>query len=73
MTLTDGPGSPPRLMAGLSTLKHTYEVSDEALYERWIENPYCQFFCWEEFFQHELVFERSSLNRADLHRSPHPT
>jgi transposase, IS5 family len=63
---TDGPGSPPlptRLMAGLSILKHTYDVSDEVLCERWIENPYYQFFCGEEFFQHELVFDRSSLTR----------
>jgi hypothetical protein len=27
------------------------------------ENPYCQFFCGEEFFQHRLVFDRSSLTR----------
>jgi transposase, IS5 family len=62
----DGPGSPPlptRLMAGLAILKHTYDLSDEALCERWIENPYYQFFCGEEFFQHELVFDRSSLTR----------
>jgi IS5 family transposase len=63
---TDGPGSPPlptRLMAGLSILKHTYNLSDEVLCERWIENPYYQFFCGEEFFQHALVFDRSSLTR----------
>src|SRR6195256_5100860 len=63
---TDGPGSPPlptRLMAGLSILKHTYDLSDEVLCERWIENPYYQFFCGEEFFQHALVFDRSSLTR----------
>jgi transposase, IS5 family len=59
---SDGPGSPPlptRLMAGLAILKHTYNLSDEVLCERWIENPYYQFFCGEEFFQHELVFDRS--------------
>ena len=53
----DGPGSPPlptRLMAGLSILKHTYDLSDEVLCERWVENPYYQFFCGEEFFK--LVF-----------------
>lgn len=31
------------------------------LCERWVENPYYQFFCGEEFFQHELVLDRSSL------------
>src|ERR1700729_1431499 len=63
---TDDPGRPPlptRLMAGLAILKHTYDLSDEALCERWVENPYYQFFCGEEFFQHRPVFDRSSLTR----------
>jgi hypothetical protein len=58
---TDDPGRPPlptRLMAGLAILKHTYDLSDEVLCERWVENPYYQFFCGEEFFQHRLVFDR---------------
>jgi IS5 family transposase len=63
---TDGPGQPPlptRLMAGLTVLKYTHDLSDEVLCERWVENPYYQFFCGEEFFQHELVLDRSSLTR----------
>jgi IS5 family transposase len=63
---SDKPGHPPlptRLMAGLAILKHTYDLSDEVLCERWVENPYYQFFCGEEFFQHVLVFDRSSLTR----------
>ena len=63
---TDVPGRPPlptRLMAGLSILKHMHDLSDEVLCERWIENPYYQLFCGEEFFQHRLVFDRSSLTR----------
>jgi len=62
----DGPGQPPlatRLMAGLAILKHLHDLSDEVLCERWIENPYFQLFCGEEFFQHRLPFERSSLTR----------
>jgi len=62
----DKPGRPPlptRLMAGLAILKHTHDLSDEVLCERWLENPYYQFFCGEEFFQHRLVFDRSSLTR----------
>jgi transposase, IS5 family len=62
----DGPGQPPlptRLMAGLMILKYTHNLSDEALCERWVENPYYQFLCGEEFFQHELVLDRSSLTR----------
>ena len=62
----DGSGRPPlptRLMAGLAILKHTYDLSDEVLCERWVENPYYQYFCGEEYFQHRLVFDRSSLTR----------
>ena len=45
---TDEPGRPPlptRLMAGLSILKHSYNLSDEVLCESWVENPYFQHFC----------------------------
>jgi Transposase domain (DUF772) len=63
---TDKPGQPPlptRLMALLAILKHTYDLSDEVLCERWVESPYFRCFCGEEFFQHALVFDRSSLTR----------
>ena len=63
---SDKAGHPPlptRLMAGLAILKHMHDLSDEALCERWIENPYFQLFCGEEFFQHQPPFDRSSLTR----------
>ena len=63
---SDGPGMPPlptRLMAGLAILKHTFNLSDEALCERWIENPYFQYLTGEAFFCHELPFDRSSMTR----------
>jgi IS5 family transposase len=63
---TDEPGRPPlptRLMAGLAILKHMHDLSDEVLCERWVENPYDQLFCGEEFFCHKLPFDRSSLTR----------
>jgi transposase, IS5 family len=63
---SDVPGQPPlpvRLMAGLAILKHTYNLSDEALAARWVENPYFQYFCGEEFFQHKAPFDRSSMTR----------
>jgi transposase, IS5 family len=63
---SDGPGMPPlptRLMAGLAILKHTFNLSDEELCARWIENPYFQYLCGEEFFCHVLPFDRSSLTR----------
>jgi len=61
-----GPGQPPlpsRLVAGLLILKHMHDLSDEVLCARWIENPYYQYFCGEESFQHALAFDRSSLTR----------
>ena len=63
---TDKVGRPPlatRLMAGLSILKAMHDLSDEALCDRWVENPYFQFFCGEEFFRHKLPFDRSSITR----------
>jgi IS5 family transposase len=63
---SDGPGMPPlptRLMAGLAILKHTFNLSDEQLCARWVENPYFQYLCGEEFFRHELPFDRSSITR----------
>jgi transposase, IS5 family len=63
---SDKPGQPPlptRLMAGLSILKHTHNLSDEEFCARWVENPYFQLFCGEEFFRHRLPFDRSSLTR----------
>jgi IS5 family transposase len=63
---SEGPGMPPlptRLMAGLAILKHTFDLSDEELCARWVENPYFQYFCGEEFFCHTLPFDRSSMTR----------
>jgi IS5 family transposase len=60
---SDKAGHPPlptRLMAGLSIL---HDLSDQDLCARWVENPYYQLFCGEEFFQHQLTFDRSSLTR----------
>lgn len=63
---SEGVGQPPlptRLMAGLAILKHTYNLSDEVICEKWIENPYYQYFCGEEFFRHRLPLDRSSITR----------
>jgi IS5 family transposase len=61
-----GPGQPPlptRLVAGLFILKHMENLSDEVLCQRWVENPYYQYFCGELSFCHEAPFDRSSLTR----------
>ena len=57
------PALPTRLMAGVAILKSMYNLSDEGLCERWLDSPYFQAFCGEEFFQHRLPFDRSSMTR----------
>lgn len=54
-------GKPIRLMAGLLLLQHTYNLSDEEVVKRWSENPYWQFFCGFEYFQHTFPIEPTSL------------
>jgi transposase, IS5 family len=56
------PGEPIRLMAGLLLLKDLKGISDEEVCESWRENPYFQYFCGEEFFQHRLPVEPPSLS-----------
>ena len=48
-------------MVGLHILKHIYHLSDEMVCEQYIVNPYYQYLCGEEFFQHDLKMERSSM------------
>ena len=43
--------------------KHMHNLSDEMLCDRWVENPYFQYFCGEVVFRHEAPFDRSSLTR----------
>ena len=57
------PGIPIRLLVGLSYLSNAFGLSDQAVVERWVENPYWQFFCGETFFQHQLPIDPSSLSR----------
>ena len=55
------PAIPSRLMVGLHLLKSLYNLSDEAVCARWVENPYYQYFCGETYFQHRFPIERSSM------------
>lgn len=57
------PGTPIRLMVGLTYLGHAFGLSDEEVVRRWVENPYWQFFCGEEYFRHDLPIDPSSLSR----------
>lgn len=59
---TEGrPATPSRLMVGLHILKHMYNLSDEGVCDRWVYDPYFQYFCGEEYFQHDFPIERSSM------------
>src|SRR5881398_2794826 len=49
-------------MIGLLLLKHIYGLSDEGVCERWVHDPYFQYFTGEEFFQHAFPHERSDLS-----------
>ncbi len=63
---SEGAGQPPlptRLMVGLHYLKYTFDESDETVVERWVENPYWQYFCGYDFLQHELPCDPTSLTR----------
>jgi IS5 family transposase len=55
------PGLPTRLMVGLYYLKYTFNHSDEELVRRWLENPYWQYFCGEEYFQSDFPCDDTSL------------
>jgi IS5 family transposase len=55
------PGLPIRLLVGLHYLKHAYNVSDESVVEQFLENPYWQYFCGFEYFQHEFPLDPTTL------------
>lgn len=55
------PAKPIRLMVGLHYLKATFGESDETVVEKWVENPYWQYFCGEKEFQHEFPLDPTSL------------
>jgi IS5 family transposase len=57
------PAKPTRLLVGLHYLKHMYDLSDEEAVERWVENPYWQYLCGFEFFQHRLPIDPSTMTR----------
>lgn len=57
------PGIATRMMVGLHILKHMFDLSDEEVCERWVYDPYFQYFCGEAYFQHALPIDRSSMTR----------
>ena len=56
------PGLPTRFMVGLLLLKQTYALSDEQVCDRWVYDPYFQYFTGAEFFAHAFPHERSGIS-----------
>ena len=57
------PGINTRLMVALHYLKYQYNLSDEAVVARWVENPYWQHFSGRQYFEHDLPIDPSSMTR----------
>ena len=57
------PGVSTRLMVALHYLKYQHDLSDEGVVQHWVENPYWQHFSGEQFFQHEMPIDPSSMTR----------
>ena len=51
------PSVPIRRMIGMLLLKQIYNLSNEAIVDRWIENPYWQYFTGEVIFQTNKPFD----------------
>ena len=55
------PSIPIRTIVGLLLLKQMYNLGDETVVERYLENPYWQHFCGEVYFQYKLPFDPSDF------------
>jgi IS5 family transposase len=54
---------PIRLKIGLTILQSIYNLSDEAVIEDWVRDPYFQYFCGEDFFCHNIPIDPTGLTR----------
>jgi IS5 family transposase len=60
---TGRPAIDTRLMVSLHYLKYTCDLSDEAVVEGWLQNPYWQYLSGMRYFQHEPPLDPSSMSR----------
>lgn len=58
---TGQPAKPIRLMVGILLLKRMYNLGDETIMDRWIQDPYFQYFCGESEFQWDYPCDPSDL------------
>lgn len=57
------PSCPVRLMVALHYLKYASGMSDEAVLDEWVENPYWQYFTGGIYFEHEYPTDQSTMSR----------
>ncbi len=57
------PAKPTRLMVGLHYIKYLKNMSDEDVIADWPQNPYWQYFCGFETFQHEAPCDPSTMTK----------
>ncbi len=57
------PRLPMRLMVALLYLKHAYNLSDDAVIERWAQDVYFQFFSGQEYFEARFPCDKAQLSR----------
>lgn len=57
------PAIDTRLMVSLHYLKYTFDLSDEAVVEGWLQNPYWQHLSGMRYFEHEVPLDPSSMSR----------
>ena len=55
------PSCPVRLMVALHYLKYASGMSDEAVLDEWLENPYWQYFTGGIYFEHEYPTDQSTI------------
>ena len=57
------PSCPVRLMVALHYLKYASGMSDEAVLDEWLENPYWQYFTGGTYFEHDYPTDQSTMSR----------
>jgi IS5 family transposase len=57
------PAVETRLMVSLHYLKYTYDLSDEEVVSRWVENPYWQYLSGRQYFEYGFPIDPSSMTR----------
>jgi len=55
------PAKPARLLMGLHILKIGFQLSDNDVVLKWVENPYWQFLCGYEYLEHKPPADPSLL------------